>query len=51
MSSTYGFINIKPSTHGEKAYALEKDYENLDDFANPVATGIDYKLEALKKES
>ena len=33
------------------AYALEKDYENLDDFANSVATGIYYKLEALKKES
>jgi hypothetical protein len=29
-------------------YALEKDYENLDDFANSVATGIFYKLEALK---
>lgn len=31
------------------AYALEKDYENIDDFANSVATGIYYKLEALKK--
>jgi len=25
------------------------DYENTDDFANSVATGIYYKLEALKK--
>ena len=31
------------------AYALEKDYENINDFANSVATGIYYKLEALKK--
>ena len=31
------------------AYALEKNYENVDDFANSVATGIYYKLEALKK--
>lgn len=33
------------------AYALERQYENLDDFANSVATSIYYKLEALKKEA
>jgi len=32
------------------AYALEKEYENIDDFANSVATGIYYKLEALKNQ-
>ena len=31
-------------------FALDKDYENLEDFANSVATGIYYKLEALKKQ-
>lgn len=33
------------------SYALEKDYENVEDFANSVATGIYYKLEALKKNA
>lgn len=30
-------------------YAKDMDYENIEDFANSVATGIYYKLEALNK--
>jgi len=29
------------------AYAKEMNYENIEDYANSVATGIYYKLEAL----
>jgi len=29
-------------------YALEKDYENLEDFANSVATSLFYKLDAMQ---
>jgi len=30
-------------------YCKKMDYKNTDDFANSVATGIYYKLEALNK--
>ncbi len=31
------------------AYAKKMDYENTDDYANSVAKGIYYKLEAMNK--
>ncbi len=31
------------------AYAKEMQYENIEDYANSVATGIYYKLDALNK--
>ncbi len=41
---------LNKMVRGLAEYCKEKDYENTDDFANSVATGIYYKLEALNKQ-